>query len=551
MVNQELLFSGRNRSSVISKIEKDYFDVIVIGGGITGAGIVLDAASRGLKALLIEKDDFASGTSSKSTKLIHGGLRYLKNMEFSLVREVGRERAVVHNIAPHLVRPEKMLLPLIKNGNYGKIITSVGLMVYDVLADVESEDQRKMLSKEETMKLEPHLKESVVEGGGLYSEYQTDDFRLVIELIKASRDFQAVAINYMSVEEFAYQGGQVCGVHCVDSMTGKKVKAYADFVINAAGPWVDDVRKISGPVEGKRLHLTKGVHIVVPHDRLPVKHAVYFDVKDGRMIFAIPKNKVTYIGTTDTDYVGDPAKAVVSMEDVQYLLDATNVMFPSRQLELKDVESSWVGVRPLIHEEGKPASEISRKDEIFEGENGVISIAGGKLTGYRKMAKRVVGLVVDKIISKTGDGKKRKCKTKRILLPGAGFKNAKAVKKYKEQMKKEMPSVDPVYVEYLVNLYGTQIQDIKKGAADFMGDDDEINLLRAEVQHCLDNEMTMKLKDFYVNRTGRMFFDIESIRKTRDLVIADMTAYHNWDEETKQKEIGELDQVLQESTNFS
>ena len=173
-------FSASDRPQIIKTLEKEYFDIIIIGGGVTGAGIALDAASRGFKVALVEKGDFASGTSSKSTKLIHGGLRYLKQMEFGLVREVGKERAIVHNLAPHLVRPEKMLLPLITDGNYGSIITSVGLMVYDVLANVSKEDQRKILSKEETLELEPLLKEEVVEGGGLYAEYQTDDYRLVV-----------------------------------------------------------------------------------------------------------------------------------------------------------------------------------------------------------------------------------------------------------------------------------------------------------------------------------------------------------------------------------
>ena len=236
-------FSASDRPQIIKTLEKEYFDIIIIGGGVTGAGIALDAASRGFKVALVEKGDFASGTSSKSTKLIHGGLRYLKQMEFGLVREVGKERAIVHNLAPHLVRPEKMLLPLITDGNYGSIITSVGLMVYDVLANVSKEDKRKILSKEETLELEPLLKEEVVEGGGLYAEYQTDDYRLVVELIKASRDFQAVPINYVRVEKVLENGGIACGVKCIDQESGVEFSIYGDYIINATGPWLDQVRQ--------------------------------------------------------------------------------------------------------------------------------------------------------------------------------------------------------------------------------------------------------------------------------------------------------------------
>lgn len=544
-------FSGKNRSHLIESLEKEYFDIIVIGGGVTGAGIALDAASRGFKVALIEKGDFASGTSSKSTKLIHGGLRYLKNFEFSLVREVGKERAIVNKIAPHLVRPEKMLLPLIKDGNYGKIITSVGLMVYDVLADVESEDQRVMMSKKETLDLEPLLREDLVEGGGLYSEYQTDDFRLVIELIKASQNFGAKTLNYMKVEKFLYKGGKVCGVECRDAISDKVTEIHGDHVINATGPWVDQVRSNNEVISGKRLHLTKGVHIVVPHDRLPVKHAVYFDVSDGRMIFAIPKGNVTYIGTTDTDYEGDPKEALVSKEDMNYLLDAVNHMFPSLKLVQKDITSSWAGVRPLIGEDGKSTSEISRKDEVFEAETGLISIAGGKLTGYRKMAKKAVGIVVERIIEKVGDSNKKKCKTRKIMLPGAGFKNTKQVLAYKDKLGEEMTDIDPLQIEYLVDLYGNQVEEIRRIAQDFSDEDPEIGLFRAELRFSMEHEMTLRPTDFYVRRTGRLFYSIESIAKTKDLMISDMADYLQWSEDYKEKEIIALDAAVTKSTTFA
>jgi len=318
---------------------------------------------------LIEKGDFASGTSSRSTKLIHGGLRYLKQFEIALVREVGMERAKVHKIAPHLVSSEKMLLPILKDGSFSKMLTSFGLFVYDVLAGVERADQRKMYNKEETLEIEPLLPEDQVEGGALYAEYRTDDARLTIEIIKTALEHGAQAINYVEATDFIYEKNQIIGIKAKDHITDQEFEIHATYTVSAAGPWVDELRQKNKSLQGKHLFLSKGVHIVVDHDRFPVQHAVYFDVPDGRMIFAIPRGRVTYVGTTDTPYQGDKNDVQTNLEDVQYLLDAVNHTFKTVDLTLEDVQSSWAGLRPLIHEEGKSASEISRKDEVFESES--------------------------------------------------------------------------------------------------------------------------------------------------------------------------------------
>ncbi|NNK20210.1 MAG: FAD-dependent oxidoreductase, partial [Flavobacteriaceae bacterium] len=245
-------FSNLNRQTVTREIVETKFDLVVIGGGITGGGIALDAASRGLKVLLLEKGDFASGTSSKSTKLIHGGLRYLKQFDFWLVKEVGSERAIVHKLAPHLVLPEKMLLPLIEGGSYGKWLTSVGLKVYDILAQVSGDDKRKMLEKKEAMALEPLLPKKLVKGAGYYAEYRTDDARLTLENIKTSLQYGAKALNYAEVIDFIYKDEKVEGVKYKDILSGDTHDIKADHVINAAGPWVDELRSINHSKKGKR-----------------------------------------------------------------------------------------------------------------------------------------------------------------------------------------------------------------------------------------------------------------------------------------------------------
>ena len=349
-----------------------------------------------MKVALIEKNDFASGTSSKSTKLIHGGLRYLKQFDFWLVKEVGTERAIVHKIAPHLVIPEKMILPLIDGGTYGSWLTSIGLKIYDVLASVEGDDKRKMLDKEEALEKEPLLPSTILRGAGYYAEYRTDDARLTIEVLKTASQYNAQVLNYTKASEFIYKNKRIVGAKVTDGFTNESYSIKAKYVVNATGPWVDELRQVNNLKTGKRLHLTKGVHLVVAHEKLPVKQSVYFDVPDGRMMFAIPRGKVTYFGTTDTNFQKDKNTVETSIVDVSYLIEAVNNMFPEINLTIADIQSSWAGLRPLIHEEGKSASELSRKDEIFVSDTKLISIAGGKLTGYRKMAERIVDLVAKK-----------------------------------------------------------------------------------------------------------------------------------------------------------
>src|SRR5688572_3040860 len=252
-------FSVIHRPQILQQLQSKQFDLLIVGGGITGAGIALDATSRGLLVALVEKNDFAFGTSSRSTKLIHGGLRYLKQLEFGLVKEVGSERAVVHKLAPHLVIPEKMLLPLSEGKSMGYLLTSVGLKIYDWLAGVKEEDRRRMLSRPQTLSAEPLLKREGIKGGALYAEYRTDDARLTIEIMKTAVKFGATSINYIRSTDFEYAGGQVVGVQVADELATENFTIKANVLVNATGPWVDELRASNHSLFGKRLHLTKGV----------------------------------------------------------------------------------------------------------------------------------------------------------------------------------------------------------------------------------------------------------------------------------------------------
>ncbi|HAA13541.1 MAG TPA: glycerol-3-phosphate dehydrogenase [Cytophagales bacterium] len=543
-----MVLSTQFRAQHIEKLTTEVYDVVVIGGGITGAGIALDAASRGLRTVLVEKRDFASGTSSRSTKLIHGGLRYLKQFEIALVREVGRERAIVHKLAPHLVVPEKMILPLVEGGTYGKLATSVGLFVYDVLAGVERPDQRVMLNLEEAMEHEPLLDEEGLKGAGFYAEYRTDDARLTVEVMKTAAQHGALCLNYVEATEFLYQGEQITGVKVVDHLSGKELEINSKVVVSAAGPWVDEVRKKDGDLSGKRLHLTKGVHLVVPHEKLPVKQSIYFDVPDGRMIFAIPRGEVTYIGTTDTDYHGDPNRVLTEREDADYLLEAVNATFPSIQLQVSDVVSSWAGLRPLIHEEGKSASQLSRKDEIFESEGGLLSIAGGKLTGYRKMAERIVDRVKHRLEKEEGRTIP-KCTTDTITLIGGNFENYGAVKSFVTALVEEAKplGLTRADVVYLVHNYGQQAQIILKGVqAQRSKYSAEVALGLVELEYCLEHEGVYTPLDFFNFRTGRLYFRIHTIAALKAPVAERMADAFGWSAAELASQLANLEQAIED-----
>ena len=546
-------FSNLYRDKKLSSLESENFDLLVIGGGITGAGIALDAVSRGLKVALVEQNDFASGTSSKSTKLIHGGLRYLKQFDFWLVKEVGSERAIIHKLAPHLVVPDKMILPIIENGTYGAWLTSIGLKIYDILANVEGDDKRLMLDKKTTLEKEPLLPEGILEGAGFYAEYRTDDARLTIEVLKTAVRLGVLAINYCGITKLDYKDGLIVGAQAADNISKNKIAIKAKYVVNATGPWVDTLREDLDPQanRSKSLQLTKGVHVVFPFEKLPVKQSVYFDVPDGRMIFAIPRGKVTYVGTTDTKFEEAPETVQVELVDALYLVKAVNNMFPDIELKIADIISSWAGLRPLIYEEGKSAGELSRKDEIFESNSGLISIAGGKLTGYRKMAERVVDKV-SKRAEKQHEMELKEVQTEKLDLTEDPFKNHKAVKAY---VKKILPrwkayGFDKKDINSLVHRYGRQTDTIFNRFKELPEQGSEIRLAKAELWFGIHHEMISKPLDFFERRTGKLYFDPLQLDQLKDPILNEFASYFNWDKTTFKEEKEILDSAFRGITEF-
>lgn len=534
------------RAYVLEAMRAKAFDIVIIGGGITGAGIALDAATRGLRVALVEKGDYASGTSSKSTKLIHGGLRYLKQLDIGLVREVGLERAAVHKLAPHLVQPEKMLIPIIENGQMGKLTTSLALWVYDFLAGVKGEEKRRMLDREETLAAEPLLDAEIVEGGAVYAEYRTDDARLTLENLKTGAALGALSANYVQVDELLLNEAEmVAGVGVTDLLGGLKFKIYADVVINAAGPWVDFIRQKDHSLEGKRVFHAKGVHFVVPRKRFPVRQSIYFDLPDGRMCFAIPRDRSTYFGTTDTPYTANPDQVAPNQDDLQYLLEGVNKMFPSLHLLPSDIESSWAGLRPLIFEPGKSASEMSRRDEIFESDSGLLSIAGGKLTGYRRMSERIV----DKVVARLGRG--GNSKTKETALGGNEFADFEEVLDYRQEVRailrnKQLPERR---ADYLVHLYGKQVPKVLSFAqAEKVSP--ELRLAIAELEFCTEYEQVQKLSDFVVRRSGRLYFDKHELDVLLPGLVAAFAKTHHLDNTAQAELLLEMEVLSRQHQEF-
>jgi glycerol-3-phosphate dehydrogenase len=545
-------FSNKNRNDIIHTLKNDTFDLIVIGGGITGAGIALDATSRGVKTALVEMQDFAAGTSSRSTKLVHGGLRYLKQFEVGMVAEVGKERAIVYENGPHVTTPEWMLLPMHKGGTFGKFSTSIGLRVYDFLAGVKRSEHRRMLNVQETIHKAPLVKKEGLKGGGYYVEYRTDDARLTIEVMKEAATRGAAPINYSKVEDLIYENGKVTGVQVSDQITGEKYEIKAAKVVNASGPWVDTIREKDGSKKGKTLQMTKGVHVVIDQSRFPLKQAVYFDTPDGRMVFAIPRAGKAYVGTTDTFYNDNPVSPRMTIADRDYIIKAINYMFPDVKITEKDIESSWAGVRPLIWEEGKDPSEISRKDEIWESESGLLTIAGGKLTGYRKMAETIVDLVVKKF-KEEGYKVFSGCTTKKMPISGGEVGGSSKFPAFVDAMAEKGMALGLTKDEgkHLASMYGSNIEQIHSLIEQSGSEAEKYGLpktLWAKLKYALEYELIATPADFFIRRTGALLFDIDTVKKYQNPVISYMAEYFSWTQEDTEKWTEQLETELHFAT---
>jgi glycerol-3-phosphate dehydrogenase len=409
------------REDALAALQDESFDVVVIGGGITGAGVALDAASRGYSVALVERDDFASGTSSRSSKLVHGGLRYLQNFDLGLVREALLERALMVNLAPHLVRPLPLLVPGF-DGKRPDLLVGVGLNMYDVMArdrlrrrpdDEEwSPDRHRVISAEETIELIPALEQRNPTSAYLFYDCQTDDVRLVLTVLGEAERFGAVIANRANVTGLVDRGGRASGVLCLDRVSGTEFELRAENVVNATGVWADQIRpdEIYDAEEVPRIRPSRGTHITLSHKDLNLIAGAIVPAGGNRTIFALPWLGRTLIGTTDNDYDGPLDHIPPDPGDIDYLLEACNEFFGTA-LGPGDLTGAYAGVRPLISTgDPKKSVDISRRAELYETSSGMLTITGGKLTTWRRMAK----MTVDRIVER--ESREAECRTHEIPL---------------------------------------------------------------------------------------------------------------------------------------
>ncbi|HWU44467.1 MAG TPA: glycerol-3-phosphate dehydrogenase/oxidase [Bdellovibrio sp.] len=385
-------FSFANRIQNIGKMKNQEFDLVIIGGGINGAGIARDASARGMSVALIEGHDFASGTSSKSSKLIHGGIRYLENFEFKLVFEALNERTKLFEMAPHLVHPLRFMIPLYEESRVGMFKMGLGMWLYDALALFQAPEMHERCDDNESLQRMPALRSEHLLGSYIYSDAYMDDDRLVLETLRSANENGAICANYVKAVGAQFgDEGTITAVLCEDQIKKEKFSIRARHVISSVGPWTDDLGSRLFHDWKKILRPTKGIHLTLPKNRLPLSSAVVMAAEKGnRIVFGIPRHEMIIIGTTDTDYKDDPENVSVTPEDVQYLLSITDQYFPGANITSHDIIASYAGVRPLVNDGSQSEGKTSREHTILQDPRGVTFVAGGKYTTYRLMCEQTV-----------------------------------------------------------------------------------------------------------------------------------------------------------------
>jgi glycerol-3-phosphate dehydrogenase len=408
--------SALNRDEQVARLSRESFDLAIVGGGINGAAVARDAAMRGLSVALIERGDFAGATSSRSSKLIHGGLRYLPQGELRLVRTALAERERLRRLtAPHLVKPLRFLFPLYRGRGPGRFALGAGLVLYDLFARTPPAERHRRVDSAQALAAEPMLNPAALAGGTFYYDAGGDDARLTIENVLDAAYHGGAVANYVEVERFSHAEGRIAAAGMRDRLGGARFELRAHLFINAAGPWIDDVRRLDDPAAAASVRLTKGVHFVIDRERLPVREALVLGDAHGRIVFVIPHGEVALVGTTDTDFDGDRERVAAEPEDIDYLLGVVSQSLPAATLTAADVAASFAGLRALAAAgDGRAPSSVSREEVIVESRFGLISIAGGKLTTHREIAERIV----DRAASILGRGAGRSL-TRDMPLPGA------------------------------------------------------------------------------------------------------------------------------------
>ncbi len=513
-------------------------DVLVIGGGITGAGIAREAAMRGLSVAVVDRGDFGSGTSSRSSRLIHGGLRYLEHRQWSLVRESLVERSVLLRIAPHLVRPLSFLFPVFATDRLSRWKIELGLTLYDVLALRGNVRRHRALSKRAVLEEEPLLRERGLAGGALYWDAQCDDARLTLAALRSAAAHGALVSNYMCVTALEMEDGRISGATIEDRLTGAQGTVHARVVVNAAGPWVDQIRRLEDPAEVPLLAPTRGAHVMVPRSRLGHQHAITFlSPIDGRVMFVLPWGDRSYIGTTDTDSGDSPDHVAATEADMLYLLRSANAIFPNARLALEDVSVSWAGLRPLLRDaKGSGPGARSREHSVTTGRRGLITVAGGKLTTFRRMAFTAIDQVQISLGVKPIPQDPSKSRSATEPLPGGDAYRVETL-----FARGSGRGLSERTVAHLVGQYGSEVPTLYEFIAEWPELREPVHprhgAIGAQVVHAVRREYARKIDDVMIRRLSLAYETPDAGLAALDGVSRLMSRELGWDETRRREEI--------------
>ena len=531
--------SVAERARAMDALEREHFDLAIVGGGITGAGVAREAALRGLRVALFEAEDFAAGTSSRSSKLIHGGLRYLALGDVGLVRESALERKVIFRLAPHLAERRWMVLPV--RSRTALLKFRAAITTYEKLGAVERDDLHQNWGVDELERHEPALDRSEWRYACAYREYLTDDARLVLANLRAAAGRGALALNRAGVSAISVENGRASGVTVRCRLTDRELHVRARCVVNAAGAWVEAVRRLEDPDAQKLLHLSKGVHVGVPASRLPVRNLLLLATDDRRGIFALRRDEIVFIGTTDTTYrSGAELWPRVTRADVEYLLAPLSRYFTDAKLEPDEVRTAWAGLRPLVAEPGKPPTDISRKDEILIGRAGVVTVAGGKLTGYRPMAERTlerVAQVLGRTLPELGEGPP---------LPGGDFSGElPALAASLERSR----GVTRACAQHLARLYGAEAERVLELGAEPLAPGAPV--AAGEVDWAVRHEAAATVEDVLYRRTRVALFEPEARSSIAEPLAQRMAVLCGWSAEKTAAELARARARLAADLDFA
>lgn len=535
------------RSEALQAVAVKEFDLVVIGGGIAGAGVAQDAASRGMSVALIERDDFASGTSSRTTKLVHGGLRYLEQLQFGLTWQLCQERALLEQVAPHMVRTFSFVVPLLKDNLLFSLKARAGLTIYDLVSWLAGGGHHhESLGRREVLEAVPALSPGAISGGLRFYDCITDDARLVVEVVKSACREGAIAINYLEVCGFQIESGKITAVKCHDRYHGGEIVVRCKTCVNAAGVWSDDICRLLMPSWASRVAPSKGTHIIVPQSAFETNTALFLPTDDKRYVFVVPWQRALMIGTTDTPYSGVLDQPLPEIDEIDYLLAVVNEYAGTRRLGRADVAASFSGLRPLIRHEGfaGATSQVPREHLIGEGPYGIICLTGGKLTNYRLMAAEVV----DSLLGQFQAHSIGASRTKTLMLGGWADKRDFLLVTAAISAKARRLGIEPATLDHLISSYGADAQVI----VDIVEQDPQLNErlcpdfppIMAEIPFCVTEEMAVCLEDVLMRRLRLGVLNHRQCLAAAPRVASAMKMLLSWDNVRTSLELNALEQAL-------